>query len=143
MERQRHNNIGARVEWAERHFSDRYFNPNNMLCYPWNQRESMGRMANENAFYTKAPGCSNPTDRTIIENNLRPTQFNSVGLGNYGMSVNQDCYKLTQPQQWMQHSIGGKIPTDNRALYSMEMRRDQWLEIVEKQRDLRAHSGML
>jgi hypothetical protein len=58
--------------WAERLRSDRFENPNEMICPVWNGRDLMGRPASPDSFQTKVEGCNTPLDRVAVENELRP-----------------------------------------------------------------------
>lgn len=71
---------------ANRIQSDRFFNPGNMVCIPWNGVDNAGRMASPDSFYTKTAGCDSAEDRVMVENGLRPKYFNYVTLGAGGLA---------------------------------------------------------
>ena len=75
---------------ANRIQSDRFFNPGNMVCIPWNGLNNKGQEVAPDSFYTKTPGCDSAEDRVLVENSQRPKYFNYVTLGAQG--VNGDFY---------------------------------------------------
>jgi hypothetical protein len=75
---------------ANRIQSDRFFNPGNMVCIPWNGLNNKGQEVSPDSFYTKTPGCDSAEDRVLVENSQRPKYFNYVTLGAQG--VNGDIY---------------------------------------------------
>lgn len=77
--------------WANKLESDRFLNPNLMLCPPWNQVDTAGRPAHQYSFNTKTPGCNSATDRVNIENNLRPQYIEYVNLDAAGIRGGQQC----------------------------------------------------
>ena len=75
---------------AARSESDRFLNPNNVVCIPWNGRDLAGRVVSADSFYTKTSGCNSAADRVIVENALRPQYFEYINLNDYG--VRADMY---------------------------------------------------
>ena len=75
---------------ANRIQSDRFFNPQNMVCIPWNGLNNIGQEVSPDSFYTKTAGCDSAEDRVAVENGLRPKYFNYVTLGAQGL--NGDFY---------------------------------------------------
>lgn len=71
---------------ANRIQSDRFFNPSNMVCIPWNGLNNKGQEVSPDSFYTKTPGCDSAEDRVMVENAQRPKYFNYVTLGAQGVS---------------------------------------------------------
>lgn len=71
---------------ANRIQSDRFFNPQNMVCIPWNGLNNKGQEVCPDSFYTKTPGCDSAEDRVMVENALRPKYFNYVTLGAQGVA---------------------------------------------------------
>jgi hypothetical protein len=65
--------------------SDRFFNPQNMVCIPWNGLNNKGQEVCPDSFYTKTAGCNSAEDRVMVENALRPKYFNYVTLGAQGV----------------------------------------------------------
>lgn len=70
---------------ANRLYSDRYENPNNMVCIPWNGLNNKGQIVSVDSFYTKQAGCSSAEDRVMVENSLRPNYMSYVTLGAQGI----------------------------------------------------------
>lgn len=71
---------------ANRIQSDRFFNPQNMVCIPWNGLDNEGREVCPDSFWTKTPGCDSAEDRVMVENAQRPKYMNYVTLGAQGIS---------------------------------------------------------
>ena len=71
---------------ANRIQSDRFFNPQNMVCIPWNGLNNKGQEVSPDSFYTKTPGCDSAEDRVLVENSQRPKYFNYVTLGAQGVA---------------------------------------------------------
>lgn len=71
---------------ANRIQSDRFFNPQNMVCIPWNGLDNEGREVCPDSFYTKTPGCDSAEDRVMVENAQRPKYMNYVTLGAQGIA---------------------------------------------------------
>jgi hypothetical protein len=72
--------------WAPRVESDRFFNPNLMVCPVWNGMDSAGREVCPDSFFTKNAGCNSPEDRVVVENNLRPQYFEYINLAEPGVA---------------------------------------------------------
>lgn len=70
--------------WAERLRSDRFENPNQMICPVWSGRDLLGRPACSDSFYTKLEGCNTPLDRVAVENELRPHYMETITEDAYG-----------------------------------------------------------
>jgi len=70
---------------ANRIQSDRFFNPSNMVCIPWNGMNSKGQEVSPDSWWTKTPGCDSAEDRVMVENGLRPSYINYVTLGAAGI----------------------------------------------------------
>lgn len=70
---------------ANRIQSDRFFNPQNMVCIPWNGLNNKGQEVAPDSFYTKTPGCDSAEDRVLVENAQRPKYMNYVTLGAQGI----------------------------------------------------------
>lgn len=71
--------------YAERSFSDRSLNPNNMVCPVWTGFDTSGRPACMDSFATKSAGCNSATDRLHVENALRPQYIEYVNLNAAGI----------------------------------------------------------
>jgi hypothetical protein len=73
---------------ANRIQSDRFFNPNLMVCIPWDGLNNKGQVVSPDSFYTKTPGCNSAEDRVEVENVLRPQYMNYITLGAQGIKGN-------------------------------------------------------
>ena len=75
--------------WASRIESDRFFNPNNMVCPIWNGMDTAGRVVCQDSFKTKRAGCNSATDRVEVENNVsRPQYMEYITLSANGIAGN-------------------------------------------------------
>jgi hypothetical protein len=78
------------VGYADKVNSDRFLNPNNMLCPLWGGVDVAGRPVCPDSFYTKSAGCNSALDRVMVENDVfRPkyTEYitlNASGINNEG-----------------------------------------------------------
>jgi hypothetical protein len=72
---------------AARIQSDRFFNPYNMVCIPWNGVNNKGQEVCPDSFWTKTPGCDSALDRVAVENANRPRYVNYVTLGAQGIDA--------------------------------------------------------
>jgi hypothetical protein len=70
---------------ASRIQSDRFFNPNNMVCVPWNGLNNKGQECCPDSFWTKTAGCNSAEDRVMVENAQRPKYMSYVTLGAQGI----------------------------------------------------------
>ena len=68
--------------------SDRFLNPHNMVCIPWNGYNSKGQNVCADSFYTKTPGCNSAEDRVGVENFLRPDYAAYINLNMAGLQGN-------------------------------------------------------
>ena len=75
--------------WANKIQSDRFENPNNMLCPLWNGQDTYGRFVSPDSFYTKAAGCASAEDRVLVENFQRPKYMEFVALDAAGFNAPQ------------------------------------------------------
>lgn len=73
---------------ANRIQSDRFFNPQNMVCIPWNGVNNKGQEVSPDSFWTKTPGCDSAEDRVMVENAQRPKYVNYVTLSAGGINGN-------------------------------------------------------
>ena len=74
--------------WAARIQSDRFENPNLMVCPTWNGRDLAGRPVCADSFYTKRAGCNSALDRVDVENTLRPQYMEYINLDAAGFDAN-------------------------------------------------------
>lgn len=73
---------------AQRIASDRFLNPNNMVCIPWNGYNSKGQSVCYDSWMTKTPGCNSANDRVEVENSLRPQYADYINLNVAGLQGN-------------------------------------------------------
>ena len=71
---------------ANRIQSDRFFNPNVMVCPVWNGINNKGQEVAPDSQVTKTAGCNSAEDRVLVENALRPQYSNYVTLGAQGIA---------------------------------------------------------
>jgi|UniRef100_A0A6C0CZ99 hypothetical protein len=83
--------------YANKVESDRFLNPNNMVCPIWNGVDTAGRQVCPDSFYTKNAGCNSAEDRVFVENNLRPQYAEYINLSAQG--INGGIYGNTMPYQ--------------------------------------------
>lgn len=84
--------------WANKVESDRFLNPNLMVCPIWNGRDTSGRQVCPDSFMTKRAGCNSPEDRVVVENNVsRPQYMEYINLNANG--VQGDIYGNTMGYQ--------------------------------------------
>jgi hypothetical protein len=76
--------------------SDRFENPNNMLCPLWSGQDNYGRPVNPDSYYTKNAGCNSAEDRVSVENFLRPDYMEYVALDAKGFR-NPTMYSNNPP----------------------------------------------
>jgi len=80
--------------WANKVESDRFLNPNLMMCPVWNGMDLTGRMVCPDSFYTKRAGCNSAEDRVVVENNVsRPQYMEYINLNANG--IQGDIYDNT------------------------------------------------
>ncbi len=73
--------------WANRIQTDRFFNPDNMICPVWNGLDTYGRPVQADSFNTKNGGCNSAADRVVVENAVfRPQYFEYVTLDAAGLN---------------------------------------------------------
>ena len=66
--------------YANKIQSDRFENPDNLLCPIWNGKDNFGRVVCYDSYVTKSAGCSSALDRVVVENVLRPQYIEYVAL---------------------------------------------------------------
>ena len=70
---------------ATRIASDRFLNPNNMVCIPWNGYNSKGQPICADSWNTKSAGCNSAQDRVSVESFLRPDYAAYINLNMAGL----------------------------------------------------------
>jgi len=76
--------------WAPRIQSDRFENPELLVCPVWSGYDNTNRPVCVDSFYTKSPGCNSPLDRVEVENYLRPQYMEYINLDAEGFRYNSD-----------------------------------------------------
>jgi hypothetical protein len=75
--------------WANKVESDRFLNPNLMMCPLWDGMDLTGRSVCPDSFYTKRAGCNSAEDRVVVENNVsRPQYMEYINLNANGIEGN-------------------------------------------------------
>ena len=101
--------------WANKIESDRFLNPDNMVCPLWNGIDTSGRAACPDSFYTKQAGCNSAEDRVVVENSVsRPQYMEYINLNASG--IEGDVYG-SQDSLW-----SGNEAYDNSGYRSRELR---------------------
>jgi len=77
--------------WADKMWSDRFMNPNNMMCPAWNGVDTAGRPVCGDSYWTKRAGCNSALDRVSVENDLRPQYMEYITLDASGIRGGQQC----------------------------------------------------
>lgn len=73
--------------WANRNQSDRFQDPNLMVCPTWNHMDNVGRLVCANSYYTKRAGCNSAMDRVAVENTVsRPQYMEYIQLNAAGIN---------------------------------------------------------
>ena len=65
--------------------SDRFLNPQNMVCPIWSGVDTSGREVCPDSYYTKRAGCNSAEDRVVVENNQRPQYMEYINLSANGI----------------------------------------------------------
>jgi hypothetical protein len=80
--------------------SDRFLNPNNMVCIPPSGFNIKGQLACHDSLYTKTAGCNSALDRVGVENDLRPNYSAYVTLNASG--IQGDIYSNSdESREWL------------------------------------------
>lgn len=66
--------------YANKLWSDRQENPNNLMCPLWNGLDQYGRSVAFDSYNTKSAGCSSALDRVAVENMQRPQYIDFIAL---------------------------------------------------------------
>lgn len=83
--------------WASRIQSDRFENPDLMVCPVWTGFDNTNRAVCMDSYYTKSPGCNSPLDRVDVENALRPKYMEYINLDAQGFDNAQNI--VTNPEE--------------------------------------------
>ena len=76
--------------WANRIQSDRFENPDLLVCPVWSGFDNTNRPVCIDSFYTKSPGCNSALDRVDVENFLRPQYMEYINLDAEGFRQDYD-----------------------------------------------------
>lgn len=82
--------------WSTRIQSDRFQNPNIMVCPVWNGMNNKGQPVCADSYWTKRAGCNSPEDRVVVENAQRPQYAEYINLDAQGIRGNM--YGFPEPQ---------------------------------------------
>ena len=98
------------TSWANKLQSDRFLNPNNMICPTWDGTDNLGREVCQDSFYTKNAGCSSAMDRISVENAVaRPYYFTYITLSAPGLR--NDIY--SEDSQAMDNGYNAALANGN------------------------------
>ncbi len=141
------------VGWAARFESDRFFNPNEMICYLPNNIDTMGRSADLNSIQTKMEGCFSALDRVDIENQQRANNYNFSGLSSYGIveggipcSDNQPLKSASMSNPAFQDTPMRFLrpqPDTEQYLQFEKTKEEQWVNLGQKMLHYFSLSGCL
>lgn len=81
--------------WANKVESDRFLNPELMVCPIWNGYDTQGRLVSPDSYWTKRAGCNSAEDRVVVENALRPQYMEYINLSANG--IDGSIYGNTMP----------------------------------------------
>ena len=70
--------------YANRIQSDRFQDPQLMVCPVWSGFDNTNRDVCMDSYYTKSQGCNSPLDRVDVENYLRPNYMEYINLDAMG-----------------------------------------------------------
>jgi len=76
--------------WANRIQSDRFENPDLLVCPVWSGFDNTNRPVCIDSYYTKSPGCNSALDRVDVENFLRPQYMEYINLDAEGFRQDYD-----------------------------------------------------
>lgn len=116
--------------WDVRAQSDRFFNPNEMVCPVWGGTDLAGRLVCPDSFNTKTAGCNSALDRALVENELRPQYMEYVNLSAAGYTA--DIYGSAVPNQQLRGAAnvlaagrdGSYAPGSGYGNFGLQMKAD-------------------
>lgn len=112
---------------AQQFQSDRIFNPNKMMCLNNPLADPYGRSSNADTLYTEMEGCSSPSKRIIVENNIRPKSFGSLNLNSVG--VEGTTCATQRPSRSAQIGTNSQKTDEDIVEYNTRTRYEQWVNI--------------
>ena len=90
--------------------SDRFLNPNNAVCIPWNGVDNAGRSVCADSFVTKRAGCNSAWDRVQVENAQRPYYSSYVTTDiSTGLKGGCECNCFNQVTGSFNNSLSGNL----------------------------------
>jgi hypothetical protein len=110
--------------WANRVQSDRFLNPDNMICPTWTGLDLTGRTVCNNSFMHEKAGCNSADDRVEIENQHRPDYNSYITLDAKGMQgdIYDDALQHTgQYGTDFNSHLVGRCPSTAYGLYQKGM----------------------
>ena len=147
--------------WASRIQSDRFLNPNQMVCPVWTGFDTAGRAVDsEYGFYNKTGGCNSALDRVIVENDQRPKYMEYVTLDASGLRGDAHCHGdkpenvyastscfVDQQKQMLQRAgqfgnLNGQIQASCLSCDSQKMRDAQYKSLASRMYSNHFYSGM-
>ena len=108
---------------ADKIQTDRMFNPENMVCIPWNGFNNKGQEVCPDSQWTKTPGCNSAEDRVEVETDLRPDYAAYINLNMQGLQG--DIYGGSNPFVRQQADDANKWD-DSRNMISGGFGNTQW-----------------
>lgn len=112
--------------WANRNQSDRFQDPNLMVCPTWNHMDNAGRLVCADSFYTKRAGCNSALDRVAVENNVtRPHYMEFIQLQAAGIAGQPTTEPFGVPMPNGQENF-------NSAAVNAQLRTDGFSEAYEQ-----------
>ena len=124
---------------AQQFSSDRFLNPNALVCPTRNHTDGMGRHSDHNSLNTQTAGCNNATERVRVEVGQRPVSFTSASLSSIGIQHGGGGGGV---MGLARVETTGHVVPDNRARYSQNMRDRQWIDLGNKVLHYKNLSGM-
>ena len=138
---------------ANRIQSDRFQNPNQMVCVAWDGTDLTGRAVCPDSWWTKTPGCDSALDRVSVENDLRPDYSSYVTLNASGIDGDvygnvSEAVQSNNRQKWLQDrnritgnyglNFSADLTSNSRCgtLYSYEKGMREVAELQRKQGSL-------
>lgn len=127
--------------WTERFQSDRFLNPNEMICPLPVHVDQYGRQADLQSRTTNIAGCSSALERVRVEDEQRPKEFsnnflNSMGVEGVFIDDDEDIELFTEDDRIIQ--------PDFEIIKKKSRRREiQWIRLGQKDLYYKNLSGCL
>lgn len=81
----------ANPGWGTYLASERYLNPNHMVCPTRASVDAMGRLSARTALNTETGGCTPALNRVHAENAVRASATSALGFSAYGLQTGGMC----------------------------------------------------